>query len=165
MNKKHLALAGRIHADLVEIGKIVGRVRTGWERAKQSGDDYYLDSVALNLHGFYSAVEKIFEQIAVVLDQTKPEGRNWHQDLLRQMGVEIKLVRPPVISAKTRDSLDEFCGFRHVVRNVYTFQISPLKIEPLVNNLPDTFEHLKKEIGEFLSFLEARNKNNTAKKK
>jgi len=45
MNKKLLALAGRIHADLVEIGKIVERVLTGWERAKQSGDDYYLDSV------------------------------------------------------------------------------------------------------------------------
>jgi len=156
MNKKHLALAGRIHADLAEIGKIVERVRTGWERAKQSGDDYYLDSVALNLHGFYSAVEKIFEQIAVVLDQTKPEGKNWHQDLLRQMGAEIKLVRPPVISAKTRDDLGDYRGFRHVVRNVYTFQLSPPKMEPLVNKLPEVFERLEEEIEEFLSFLEAR---------
>ena len=25
----------------------------GWERARRSDDDYYLDRVALNLHGFY----------------------------------------------------------------------------------------------------------------
>jgi len=54
MNKKYLALAGRIREDLVELQRVVERVQAGWERSKQSGDDFYLDSVALSLHSFYS---------------------------------------------------------------------------------------------------------------
>ena len=90
-----------------------------WERCKKTGDDFYLDRVALNLHSFYTAIEKIFEMIADTVDQSKPLGENWDQALLQQMASEIKLIRPPVISKITRDELDDYRGFRHVVRNVY----------------------------------------------
>jgi hypothetical protein len=165
MNKKYLALAGRIREELVELQRVVERVQAGWERSKQSGDDFYLDGVALSLHSFYSVMEKIFELIATTIDQNKPDGENWHQALLRQMAAEIKLVRPPVISSESRNSLDEYRGFRHIVRNVYAFHLSPAKMEPLVINLPEIFERMEEEIGEFLSFLETRSRNNTGKKK
>jgi hypothetical protein len=45
---------------------------------KQSGDEFYLDSVALNLHSFYTALERVFELIATTIDQEKPQGENWH---------------------------------------------------------------------------------------
>ncbi|MDQ1240385.1 MAG: hypothetical protein QG577_2571, partial [Thermodesulfobacteriota bacterium] len=34
------------------------------EKYCASADDGYLDGVALNLHSFYSAIEKIFEDIS-----------------------------------------------------------------------------------------------------
>jgi hypothetical protein len=40
------------------------------------------------------------------------------------MAVEIELVRPAVISKETRNTLDEYRGFRHIVRNVYSFNLS-----------------------------------------
>ena len=92
----------------------------GWQRAQRAADDDCLDSVALNLHGFYSGLERIFERIAAVVDGSKPTGENWHQALLEHMTAEVFGVRPAVISDATREQLDAYRGFRHVVRNVYT---------------------------------------------
>ena len=47
-------LIKRIHQELEEIQRVLARITDGWERARRSNDDFYLDSVALNLHGFYS---------------------------------------------------------------------------------------------------------------
>lgn len=156
MNKKYLALVSRIREELAEIQQAVDRARKGWERYNLTGDDFYLDSLAFNLHSFYTGLERIFELIAVNVEQSKPEGENWHQELLRQMAVEIEMVRPPVISRETRSSLDEYRGFRHVVRNVYTFHLSPARIKPLLDNLPEVFSRTKREIERFLFFMEAR---------
>jgi len=156
MNIRYLTLVSRIREELSEIKQAVDRAQTGWERARRTGDEFYLDSVALNLHSFYTALERIFELIAANIDQTRPKGDNWHQELLSQMAAEIELVRPHVISRETKNILDEYRGFRHVVRNVYSFHLSSAKISPLVNKLPKTFNRVKKELEDFLSFLEIR---------
>ena len=156
MNKGYLVLAGRIREELGEIEKTVNRALRAWQGFKSKGDDAYLDSVALNLHGFYTALERIFEVIATEVDQSKPQGENWHQELLRQMATDVVRVRPSVISGKLRDSLDDYRGFRHVVRNVYTFRLSPSRMAPLVEALGQVFADVRKEMGEFLSFLEIR---------
>lgn len=158
MKKKYLTLAGRIRDEVSEMKLIINRIQGGWERARQSGDEFYLDSVALNLHSFYTALERVFELIAITVDQVKPQGENWHQELLRQMSAEIELVRPMVISKETRNILGEYRGFRHVVRNVYSFNLSATKMEPLVRKLPDLFNNIQDEIEAFLCFLEIRSK-------
>ena len=158
MNKKFLTLAGRIREELSEIELIIYRIQSGWERVKQTGDEFYLDSVALNLHSFYTALERVFELIATTIDQEKPQGENWHQELLRQMAVVIEFVRPAVISKDTRNSLDEYRGFRHVVRNVYSFNLSAIRIEPLVKELPNLFNTIQNELKDFLDFLEIQEK-------
>ena len=126
MNRKYLTLASRIKAELSDIKAVVKRITGGWERLRTTGDDYYLDSVALNLHTFYSALEKIFTLIATNVDGAMPEGPSWHQDLLIQMKGEIKNIRPAVLSQETCQMLDEYRAFRHVVRNVYAFNLSPV---------------------------------------
>lgn len=154
MNRKYLALASRIEAELTDIEILIEKITEGWKHAKKTGDSYYLDSVALNLHGFYSALERVFVLIAQDIDGTIPEGSSWHQDLLVQMKTEIKKVRPTVLTRETYQSLDEYRGFRHIVRNVYTFNLSSDRIEPLVININNVFTDIKKEIGAFNEFIE-----------
>ncbi|PKM90505.1 MAG: hypothetical protein CVU87_02185 [Firmicutes bacterium HGW-Firmicutes-12] len=158
MNKEYLTLISRIREELSEIEQIIDRTQEGWERAGKTGDDYYLDSVALNLHSFYTALERVFELIATNVDQTRPKADNWPQELIRQMASEIELVRPAVISKEVRNTLDEYRGFRHIVRNVYSYQLSKSKMAPLVNKQIEAFNQIKKEIDEFLFFLETRAK-------
>ncbi|WP_369769939.1 hypothetical protein [Gloeocapsa sp. PCC 73106] len=63
--------------------------------------------MALNLHGIYTGLERIFEVIATEIDLILPTGDKWHRDLLDQMAIEITTVRKAVITEETRLILDE----------------------------------------------------------
>jgi hypothetical protein len=155
MRDEELAtLAERIRQELGEISRVVTRIGEGWERARRSNDDYYLDGVALNLHGFYSGFERLFTQIAEVVEGDMPHGENWHQLLLRRMTTEVPTIRPAVISSETGAKLDDYRGFRHVVRNVYAYKFDPDKLEKLVRSAPELFAQLKSELLAFAAFLE-----------
>ena len=154
MTGRLLGLSDRIRDEIVELTRIVDRVHGGWQRSQQSEDDLYLDSVALNLHGFYGGLERLFELVASTVDGSVPQGANWHRLLLEQMASEIRQERPAVISEKTITALDEYRGFRHIVRNVYTFMFDPEKVEKLVEKLPGVFKQVQTELLAFADFLE-----------
>ncbi len=154
MKKSFPPLAARIRQEMEDLDYTVRRAVSGMEKVRTYSDDMYLDVVALNLHGFYSGIEKLFEKIAIQMDQHLPQGSNWHQALLQQMSKEALGVRPAVISESIREKLDEYRGFRHVVRHVYTYRFDPEKIGMLADNSSDLFDHLKKELLAFADFLE-----------
>ena len=163
MNKLHEELAERIRGEVIDLDHLLNRALAAWNRSKKvsKDQDVYLDSFALNLHGFYSGLERLFELIARHLDHKLPDGDMWHRDLLKQMAQEIKGLRPAVISPDRIVSLDELRRFRHLVRNVYTFNLVPDKIEPLVSDLPALWSQVQAELlafGDFLSDLAQANK-------
>lgn len=51
MNKRYLAMSSRIKAEFDELDQVVARVLSAWRRAASTGDNAYIDSVALHLHG------------------------------------------------------------------------------------------------------------------
>mgnify|MGYP001035205583 CR=1 FL=1 len=132
----------------------VERAEKAWLRAQRSADDLYLDSVALNLHGFYAGLERLFEMVGATVDGNVPQGENWHKVLLEQMAAGMPLVRPAVISDESRRIPDDYRGFRHVVRNVYTLHLDPAKLEKLVLEAPSHFSQVRAELLAFASFLE-----------
>jgi hypothetical protein len=88
------------------------------------------------------------------MDDSVPSGIRWHQDLLMQMSAEISGIRPPVTSAETRLILDEYRGFRHLVRHIYTFKLNSSRIERLVEGLRGVYGRVREEILVFAEFLE-----------
>lgn len=153
MNPQAVVLSARIDTELAELKLVAERVREAWDKAARQDDDFYLDSVALNLHAFYSGLERIFEKLAATIDGAVPITANWHQELLTQMQTEIPSVRPAVISAHLKEALEEYRGFRHVVRNVYAYHLKPEKLKLLVDNLENTFRMVSEELTAFAVFL------------
>jgi len=153
LNKEYLTLISRVEDELSEIKNIIDRSQKAWKNAQNKNDDLYIDSVALNLHSFYVSLERIFQLIADEIDGSLPSGNAWHQNLLKQMKTEIKKIRPRVISNNSYKKLDEYRGFRHIVRNVYSFQLASERIKPLVQNLPELFNQIEHEIRNFLDDL------------
>ncbi|MBN2033594.1 MAG: hypothetical protein JW836_09975 [Deltaproteobacteria bacterium] len=151
----YLALAGRITQTLMDIDRIVRRAELLLTKSRSTGDEGYMDGVALNLHNFYTGIESIFEDIARTVDGAVPEGANWHQELLVQMAADLAGSRPPVIRRSTRDSLDEYRAFRHLVRNVYTFNLRPKRLSDLVERIRICFMDLRSDLEEFGRFLQA----------
>jgi hypothetical protein len=150
-----LALASRIKEYLADLEKVVARAVMLSQKAIATGDEGYWDGVALNLHGFYGGVERIFEDIARTIDESIPSGPDWHQSLLFQMSAEFSGKRGPVISRPARNCLDEYRGFRHVVRNVYAFNFRPARLKQLVDDLNDCYSLVKKDFEDFVKQLES----------
>ncbi len=156
MIERYLVTAARIRQELVELERVVARAERAVASARRHPEDQdlYLDSAALNLHDFYAGLERIFHHVAATVDGTMPAGREWHRDLLRQMGVALPQVRPEVLSAGMIKALDEYLRFRHVVRNIYAFEFDPERIERLVQRLRPSFERVRTELLAFADFLE-----------
>ncbi len=147
-------IATRIRSELHELEDVLNRIKDGWDRAQRTGDDLYLDGVALNLHSFYSGLERLFELIVLNIDGIKPDSETWHRELLKQMSSEVNQVRPAVISNSTFVKLDTYRGFRHVVRNVYSINFDPMKVQGLVEEAPEVFRTVKRELLAFADFIE-----------
>lgn len=154
MSADRVALNGRIRAELDDLARVVERGTRLFDKAQKSNDPDWLDGVALNLHGFYAGVESIFKQIADEVDGNVPTGSDWHRQLLVQMAVDLASLRPPVITRDTRICLDEYRGFRHVVRNVYTHNLRPSRVQELVEGLAACYAALAQDLAAFSAFLE-----------
>ena len=110
--------------------------------------------LGLDLHGFYSGLERFFELIGKHIDQNLPMGETWHRDLLERMAQDVTGVRPSVISPESERQLDSFRRFRHLVRNLYATNLVPEKMASLMDELPRLWPKLQKELLAFAKFLE-----------
>ncbi|ODS39206.1 MAG: hypothetical protein A7316_06175 [Candidatus Altiarchaeales archaeon WOR_SM1_86-2] len=102
------------------------------------------------LHDFYCGVEKIFERIAVNVDENLPAGESWHADLLVQMADPWKDVRGEVITTEFMSTLKEYMRFRHLFRHIYGFELKWGRFRHLFLRLEHTFKELRSEIEKFL---------------
>jgi hypothetical protein len=154
--ESYLVLAGRIRQELDGIERLVMRANRALAAAqKHQGDaDLYMDSAALNLHDVYSGLERVFKQIAAIVDGSLPTAPDWHRQLLQQMELNLPKVRPPVLSGESIERLDEYLRFRHVVRNVYTFSFDPERVGRLVTELESLYPVFRQELLAFADFLE-----------
>lgn len=105
------------------------------------------------LHDFYTGVERIFQKIAIELEGDVPKGSAWHKDLLDDMALEIREVRPAVISESLREDLDEYLRFRHLFRGSYGFDLEPERMRSLFDQLEYVFGEFEREMGIFIQTL------------
>jgi len=150
-------LAQRIQTEIEEIERTQATIQRHWQSARSASvdQDAYLNSVALNLHSWYSGLERIFELIAIELDGGTLGGEAWHTELLRQMTLDLPEVRPPVIPKETADRLDEYRKFRHRIRNIYATSLDPARMQSLVMELPALWTQIRQDLSAFSEFLTA----------
>jgi hypothetical protein len=139
---------------LSDMERICERILRAWSAYQANNDEFILDSVALNLQNYYGAIENALKLFAEKIDNKLPTGADWHSELLKQLTVPVPDLRPAVISLETKGMLDNYRGFRHVVRNMYAFNMDPRKIKPLVDTLSQVDNALRTEIVAFLKLLE-----------
>lgn len=156
MIPRYRVLARRIEIELAALDNTQQVARRHWQRSliQETDRDAFFNSVALNLHSFYSGLERIFELIANELDGGVLGGSGWHSELLQQMTLDLKDIRPPVLESSTAAQLDEYRKFRHRIRNIYAGDLDASRMQILVEKLPLLWELLQQELGAFVRFLE-----------
>ncbi len=146
-------LAEEIEHELAELDRVVQRLAPLVGMALEDLSDLERFGVGALIHSFYNGAERSFERIARIVDGHVPTDEHWHQTLLAQMAAPYPDRRPPVISAVTRDDLDQYLGFRHLFRNIYSHELDWLRLSKLVSTLGDTHRALLAELGAFCAYL------------
>jgi uncharacterized protein YutE (UPF0331/DUF86 family) len=127
--------------------------RVSMEASKQKAFlDVFYESLALKLHNFYTGCKRIFQIIASELNGALPSGYDWHKRLLERMAIQ-REERPAVISQETAKNLEEYLAFRHVVRNIYGYELESRRIDPLVARSKKVFEQFHAEVCQFTKWL------------
>lgn len=156
MIERYALVSGRIRAEMADLDRVVERAIQAMRHSRTSPVEqpFLVDAAALNLHDFYAGLERLFQQIALNVDRVAPDGRDWHRELLRQMSVEAPGICPAVLSAETARALDEYLRFRHVVRNVYAFDLDPDRVWRLVERVGDCHARARADLLAFSDYLE-----------
>ncbi|MEW6328436.1 MAG: hypothetical protein AB1487_12750 [Thermodesulfobacteriota bacterium] len=161
MKKERIAdLLAEINDELLLLDKLIGDIENVSKviPADEEHKAVYEESLALKLHNFYTGIERIFEKIAEDVNGGVPASYDWHKRLLKTMSLEITDVRPPVISKETAKLLHEFLAFRHVVRNIYGFELDSERLTRLIEKSKEVFGRFKQDLQDFLQFLDKLNK-------
>ncbi len=148
-------LADRIAGELDEVQRITRHIQKDWQKYVRTADDGYLKATAFDLHSFYTGLGRFAETLGGRL----PVGEGWHKLLMNQMALEIQDIRPAVISEATLELLDEYLRFRHLVRNVYSFNLLPEKVQSLVEKLPIVLDQTTQEVSAFVNLFLAQTTN------
>ncbi len=146
----HVALAVQVRAQLAEVAAIYDRVD---ERERVPGPAG-LDSVALQLHNLYSAVEGLLEIIAKTFDNHIGAESGYHTALLRRMRVAVPGVRPAAITAETTTLLDTLRRFRHVVRHAYSAAVDERQLRIVLEDARAVRPLLWRDAEAFLTELD-----------
>jgi hypothetical protein len=155
MMTRYVTLSRRIESEIAEIDQTQTVILKHWQRAQTApvDQDAYVNSAALNLHSFYSGLERIFELIAVEMDGGVLGGDAWHSELLRQMTLDLPQDRPPVIQVDTASRLDEYRKFRHRIRNIYALNLDPHRMADLIADLPALWDQVRRQLTAFAGYL------------
>ena len=143
-------LVAEIRDELSKLQILAQKLLSQKNRTKE---EEIAESAALRLHNFYTGCERIFKLIASEVNGGAPHELDWHKRLLNQVALEIDEIRPAVISHQTRKDLEELLRFRHIVRNIYGFELEPGRIETLITLTLGLHPRFTKEIDNFIAFL------------
>jgi hypothetical protein len=112
----------------------------------------FYENLAFKLHNFYNGCERVFQLVAVELNGGAPAGFEWHRRLLNRMSA-VHEDRVAVISNQTAMLLADFLAFRHVVRNLYGFELDTNRVAQIVARYPSAWQGFKADILGFTAWL------------
>lgn len=111
--------------------------------------------LAVNVHGYYTALETLLERVARLFDESIPTGPTWHVDLVRQMTLELPKVRPAVVPSELAADLHELRKFRHFFRNAYVLELDADRTVEQARRVERIHPHLERSLRAFTDHLGA----------
>ena len=144
-------LDAELRARRQDIDRIGDRIEKRRRRLDRGGAAE-VDSLAYQLHNLYSAFEQLFEEVARFFENRIDEAR-YHADLIRRMQLEIRGIRPALLSEATASALDELRRFRHLFRHAYATDLDSTEVAKLAAKVPGIRNAFDQDFERFLTRL------------
>jgi len=114
--------------------------------------DLFYENIAFKLHNFYTGCERVFSLVAIELNGGLPNGGDWHRQLLARMQTE-QTDRKAVVTPQTAEKIKAFLSFRHVIRDIYGFELDAERIENLLAQYPTAWSQFERDVSDFIKWL------------
>ena len=102
---------------------------------KQPVSQESVESAGYWLHNLYSAYEDLFKMVAGFWENSLIVDGEFHAQLLKRMLLNIKDVRPALLSETAYKILNELRGFRHVFRHTYSYGLDEERVNGLLHKV------------------------------
>ena len=133
-----------------DIERIADRIEE--RRAAGARGAVAVDSMGYQLHNLYGAFEQLFEEVARFFENRVDDAR-YHADLIRRMQLDIRGVRPALLSEATARGLDELRRFRHLFRHAYGTELDSARVADLAASAAGIRNAFVRDFERFLAAL------------
>jgi hypothetical protein len=113
-------LASQLEEDLRTLERLAAAIDRLLTRGSDAQQEWLrVRALSFEIERWYTAIESAIERVLRGLDGSTPEGRSWHEELLRAAALAIDGYRPAIISVQAVEALHEVMRFRHFARHGY----------------------------------------------
>ena len=146
-------LEAEVAAQLAKIEQVFAELE---DRAgqMQPGKSAFIESTAYQLQNLYNAVEDLLKVVAAGFENSIADLTRWHTELLDRMALEIRGVRPSLISAECAAHLHELRAFRHFFRHAYGVSIDYDRVQENLAKARLIRPLLRRDVDTFLAALQ-----------
>jgi len=117
------ALAQQIREKLGSLERPAREAETWTAQRRDDPSVFDLRAAGSIVHDFYTGTERIFERVAVQMDEHLPAGIHRHTDLLRQMERAQAGKREAILDHGLALRLHRYMRFRHLFRHSYGYEL------------------------------------------
>ncbi len=142
--EKHMELLEDLHSELTaaleEDIRLLGKTKRS------------AAMVASIIESYCTCAETVFLRISQFFENSLAAER-WHKDLLDKMTLQIKDLRPRVISDKVHNDMAELLKFRHFKRYYFNLAYDWERLDAVVSRAVRVHNPLLEDLSGFLGFL------------
>jgi len=149
-------IAARIREETVSLERTAGALREALGRwGLEAQDVITVHWVGGLLHDLYTGLERIFQEISPELNGQEPQRDAWHRDLLHAMTLDLQGFRPRVVRPELERPLLELLKFRHLYRNLYSFELRWDRVRDLGESAAGLWPTVRADLESFAAALDA----------
>lgn len=112
-----------------------------------------VESTGYWLHNLYCAYEELFKRVAGFWENNVSAGGEYHIHLLRRMLLEIKGIRPPLLTEKSYIFMNELRWFRHIFRHAYSYGLDDERVAYLLRKTIKGQAQILKDVADFRAII------------
>ena len=121
---------------------------------KETPSREMIDSAGYWMHNLYCAFEDLFKVVSAFWENNLNPDGDYHVNLLKRMMINIKDIRPPLLSLDSYEYLNELRGFRHVFRHAYSYGLDDERIGYLIRKTVSNKEMVLADLSKFREKIE-----------
>lgn len=148
-------VAARVREEVARLDEVATALREAidhWGPVEQ--DRIHVHWVGGLLHDLYTGLEKAFAEISPELNGVASGPETWHRALLHTMTLDLPGFRPRVIRRDLEPRLLELLKFRHLYRNLYSFDLRWDRVRALATDALALWPEAADDLTAFATTLE-----------